>query len=116
MEKNENYTRRRRRVLDKRSYTIPDASLSVRTLIDRTARGLPVNAKLSKHVPLPADGGIMDDFTTGTEEITDVTDAVHYADKIRAEMKHVADEREKARKEAIEAPQTAPPTSSEAPQ
>lgn len=114
MEKNDKYIRRPRRKLDNHSYTIPDASLSVRTLIDRTSRGLPVNARLSKHVPLPQDGGILDDFTSGTEEILDVTDAVQHADKIRAEMKHVAEEREKARKEAIEASQTAPPVSSEA--
>lgn len=101
-------TRRPRRKLDTRSMTIPEASLSIRVLIDRTSKGLPVNARLSKHIPLPADGELMDDYETGTEEILDVTDAVEYADKIRANMQHIADEKEKARKAALEATDPAP--------
>lgn len=111
MEKNELFSRRPRRKLDGRSITTPDCSLSIRVLIDRTAKGLPVNARLSKHIALPPDGELLDDFSTGTEEILDVTDAMEHADKIKAEMKHIADEKEKAMQQAIEAPQTADTTS-----
>ncbi len=97
MEKTEKqYKRHPRRVMSKHSYTIPDASLSVRVLIDRTAKGLPVNAKLSKHIPLPPDGELMNDFDTGTEDICDVTDAVAYVDKIKAEQKYIAEQKQKA--------------------
>lgn len=111
MEKNELFARRPRRKLDSRSITIPDSSLSIRVLIDRTAKGLPVNARMSKHISLPPDGELLDDFTTGTEEILDVTDAMEHADKIKAEMKHIAEEKEKAMQQAAEAPTTAPDVS-----
>lgn len=99
---NETYKRYPRRVLDKHSITIPEASLSVRTLIDRTAKGKPVNARLSKHVPLPDDGTIQDDFETGTEEIIDIVDAVEYSDKIRDELAYIEKQKEEERKKQIE--------------
>ena len=107
------YKRYPRRNLSGGSITTPDASLSVRYLIDRTAKGLPVNARLSKHIPLPPDGMLLDDFETGIEEILDVTDAQAFADKLQAQAKYIADEKEKARKQAIEATETAPPVSDE---
>ena len=104
MEKKDTYIRKPRRKLDTKSITIPDCSLSARVLIDRCAKGLPVNAKMSKHIPLPADGNIDDDWDTGTEEILDVTDAVAFHDKLIAEQKYIQEQKEKARQEAIEAP------------
>lgn len=106
----ETYKRYPRRKLDPRGITIPESSLNIRVLIDRTAKGLPVNARLSKHVPLPDDGMIDDDFETGTEEILDVTDAVEHADKIRKELEYVAKKKEEALQQEIgaEVPKTAP--------
>ena len=112
----ESYKRFPRRKLDKFSLTIPEASLSVRTLIDRTSKGLPVNARLSKHIPLPADGMIDDDWETGTEEILDVVDAEAHADKIRKELAYIENKKEEARQQEIgsEVPKTAPNPNSEA--
>lgn len=101
MEKKDIFSRFPRRKISKETRTIPDASLSIRTLIDRTAKGLPVNAKLSRHIPLPQDGMILDDFETGTEEILDVTDAVEYVDTIRKQQQYIAEEKEKARQEMM---------------
>lgn len=117
MNKVEKYVRKPRRKLDTFSLTIPEASLSVRTLIDRTAKGLPINARLSKHIPLPADGLLPDDFETGTEEILDVTDAVEHSEKIRKELEYIQKKKEEARQQEIgaEVPKTAPNSNSEAP-
>ena len=110
MEKKEKvYRRYPRRVLSKVDYTVPDASLSVRVLIDRMSKGLPVNAKFSKHVPLPPDGDDLNDFEMGTEEITDVTEAVSFIDKIKAEQKYVQEQKQKAIDEAS-GKTDAPPT------
>lgn len=111
------YKRFPRRKLDKHSITLPEASLSVRTLIDRTAEGKPVNARLSKHIPLPDDGIVLDDFETGTEEITDIVDAVEFSDKIRNELSYIEKQKEEARQQEIgvEVPKTAPNSNSEAP-
>ena len=114
MEKKEIYKRRPRRVLDKTNITIPEASLSIRTLIDRTSKGVPVNARLSKHVPLPADGEILDDWDTGTEEIIDVVDAVEHADKIKRDLAYVVKKKEEERQKALGAEEPVPQSSSEA--
>lgn len=101
MKKKESYKRYPRRVLSKKNYCVPDQSLSIRTLIDRVSKGLPVNAKLSKHIPLPQDGQDMNDFVTGTEEIVDVVDAVEHMDRIRSEMKYIQEQKQKQADEAI---------------
>ena len=109
MEKNDIFSRFPKRKCNGPSLTIPDASLSVRVLMDRVAEGKPINSKISRHVPLPPDGPVDDDFETGTEEILDVTDAVQHAEKIRAEMKYVAEEKEKALKESLGKTDPTPP-------
>ena len=90
------YNRYPRRVLSSKDYALPDASLSVRVLIDRVSKGLPVNAKLSKHIPLPPDGDDMNDFEIGSEEVTDVTEAVGLIDKIKADQKYIEEQKRKA--------------------
>lgn len=109
MEKKEVYKRHPRRQFTG-SLTVPDSSLDIRVLINRTAKGLPINAKVSKHIPLPPDGMVLEDFDSGMEEITDVTDMVEFADKLNAERKHIAEQRQKALEEAngVEIPTTAP--------
>ena len=96
MEKKDTYVRKPRRKLDTKSITIPDCSLSARVLIDRCAKGLPVNAKMSKHIPLPNDGMVEDDWETGTEEILDVSDAVAFQDKIIAQQKYIQEQKQKS--------------------
>ena len=113
MEKKDIFSRFPKRKCCGTSITIPDASLSARVLIDRVSEGKPINARMAKHIPLPPDGMIEDDFETGMEDISDVTDAVIYADKIRAEQMHIAKEKEKAIQEQLGA--TPPPVESPTP-
>lgn len=101
MEKKEIYKRFPRRKLDNRSITIPDASLSARVLIDRCAKGLPVNARMSRHIPLPIDGMDRNDFETGTEEILDVSDAVAFEAELLKKQAYIAKKKEEALKAEI---------------
>lgn len=103
------YVRHPRRVLDSKDYCTPECSLSIRTLINRSAQGLPINAKISQHVPLPPDGEDLNDFETGTEEILDVTDAVEHIEKLNADIKHIREQQRKAQEEALKVTNDAPP-------
>ena len=76
----------------------PCSSVSLRTIIDRSTKGLPINAKLPEHQPLPPDGDNMDDWNTGTEEIIDLVDAQQASEKVKAYY----DEQEKKKQEAID--------------
>ena len=85
MIKDKKYYRKPRRTFGA-SITEPNQCLNIRTIIDRLAQGKPVNTEMRQHVPLPPDGMIEDDFETGTEEITDITDAVALQDDINARI------------------------------
>lgn len=104
-------TRHPRRDCSGDNITVPNQSISVRTLIDRVSQGLPINAKLRQHIPLPPDGMVADDFDTGTEEILDVTDAVAFADKIKSEQQYIAEQKQKAKDEAMAKVEPEEPTS-----
>lgn len=93
------------------SITKPFMTTSLRSIIDRTSQGLPINSRIAKHEPLPPDGEDLDDFETGTEEYLDHVDVQHLAEdiekakqKIDEECKQKVDEaRKKAFDEAVEA-------------
>ena len=110
MEKKSIYKRFPRRNFSGHGIAVPDLSLSPRVLLDRISKGLPVNARLSKHIPLPPDGDDINDFTTGIEEITDVTEAVTVIDKIREQQKYIEDEKKKAQEEALGKTEVPPAT------
>lgn len=93
------------------SITKPFMTTSLRSILDRTSQGLPINSRIAKHEPLPPDGENLDDFETGTEEYLDHVDVQHLAEdiekakqKIDEERKQKVDEaRKKAFNEAVEA-------------
>ncbi len=68
-----------------KSLHVPQRTTSLRTILDRASAGLPINAKISQHVPLPDDGENLDDFETGTEEYIDLVDVQELDERIKAE-------------------------------
>lgn len=88
-----------------KSLHVPQRTTSLRTILDRASAGLPINAKVSQHVPLPDDGSDLEDFETGTEEYIDLVDVQNLDERIKAEeARKVAEQRkakEKADKEAF---------------
>lgn len=78
---------------------VPNATTSLRTILDRTGSGLPVNARVAKHVPLPPDGEDMNDFEKGTEEYLDLVDVQQLDERIKAEQQKKYDEQQKKREE-----------------
>lgn len=74
---------------------IPNRTTSLRQVLDRVNAGLPVNAQMAQHQPLPPDGNDLEDFETGTEEYLDLVDVQHLNERIKAQA-------EKARKKQIE--------------
>lgn len=85
---------------------IPNCTTSLRTILDRTSAGLPVNARVAEHVPLPPDGEDMEDFETGTAEYLDLVDVMHLSDRVKAfeeEQKRKQEEEiEKKKKEEFD--------------
>ena len=83
----------------------PQQATSLRAILDRVSQGLPINAKIAKHTPLPPDGDNPDDFDTGTEEYIDLVDVQHLNERIQKQKadaeKAQAEAREKAKKEAF---------------
>lgn len=90
---------------------VPDMTVSLRTILDRANAGLPMNARVAKHEPLPPDGDNMDDFDKGTEEILDLVDAQrvservkkHYDDLEKERQKKVEEEKQKSFEDAVNA-------------
>lgn len=85
----------------------PNQTVSLRAILNRAMSGLPINAKIARHEPLPPDGDNMEDFTTGTEQILDLVDAQEISETIAqryadAEKKQ-REAQEKRRKEEYEA-------------
>ena len=78
---------------------IPNATTSLRTILDRTGAGLPVNARVAKHFPLPPDGDDMNDFEKGTEEYLDLVDVQQLDERIKAEQQKKYEEQQKKREE-----------------
>lgn len=76
----------------------PNQTTSLRAILNRAMSGLPINAKIARHEPLPPDGDDMEDFSTGTEEILDLVDAQEVSDTI---AQRYADA-EKKQREAVE--------------
>lgn len=98
---------RKRRDLHKSpSLFKPNACTSLRVLLDRAVKGLPVNARISEHVPLPPDGDDLEDYDKGTEEILDLVDAQAVSERYeryQAELeKKQAEERERLRNEEFQ--------------
>lgn len=89
-----------------KSLHVPQRTTSLRTILDRASAGLPINAKVTQHVPLPDDGENLDDFDTGTEEYTDLVDVQELDERIKAhEASKVAKQRvakKKAEEEAFQ--------------
>ncbi len=84
----------------------PNQTTSLRTILDRVSQGLPINAKIAKHTPLPPDGDNMEDFDTGTEEYIDLVDVQKLDERIKAQKEEAFrkqnEEREKAKKKAFD--------------
>ena len=88
----------------------PNQSVSLRAILDRTTSGLPVNAKIAQHTPLPPDGDDMDDFETGTAEYIDLVDVQHMSERVQEDFrkkkedaaKKAEEERKKAFDEAVQ--------------
>lgn len=93
MIRDKKYYRKPRRTFN-RSIAEPNQSIQLRTIIDRLANGLPVQTKMREHVPLPPDGELLDDFESGTEEFTDITDVVALQEELQAKFDEQAKERE----------------------
>lgn len=93
MIRDKKYYRKPRRTF-KQSISEPNQSIQLRTIIDRLANGLPVQTKMREHVPLPPDGELLDDFESGTEEFTDITDVVAMQEELQAKFDAQAKERE----------------------
>ena len=83
--KKEERLKRRYTVRDcsKQHYTsAPDAHRSMRSILDRIARGQNINEMPKEHHVLPPDGEDVNDFETGTEEVLDIVDAQRIADRV----------------------------------
>lgn len=93
--------RKRRDCHSQQSLHVPNACTPLRVILDRAVKGLPVNARVSEHVPLPPDGMDMDDFERGTDEILDLVDAQNVSERVEAynEEQKKKQEEEKKRKE-----------------
>lgn len=101
----------RKKQLEKRHYrrswtddiTIPEQTVSLREVLNRTANGQPLNVKIRQHRPLPAVNPSEDDYTTDTEEITDLTDAMSVAQRVTDKMDEMRSKKqEDARKKRDE--------------
>ena len=94
---------RKRRDLHKSpSLFKPNATTSLRVLLDRAVKGLPVNARMSEHVPLPPDGDDLEDFDRGTEEILDLVDAQAISDRYEDYMAEQEKKKEEERKKRLD--------------
>lgn len=82
---------------------LPNMTTSLRTIIDRQAQGLAINAEMREHIPLTPDGDDMDDYDKGTEEYNDLVDIQHLSERIQEakeqQQKRVDDARENQRKD-----------------
>lgn len=85
-----------------KSLHVPQRTISLRTILDRASAGLPINAKVSQHIPLPDDGENLDDFATGTEEYIDLVDVQNLDERIKAEKAKQAAKQAEAKKKAEE--------------
>lgn len=85
-----------------KSLHVPQRTTSLRTILDRASAGLPINAKISQHVPLPDDGENLDDFETGTEEYIDLVDVQELDERIKAEEAKKKAKQAEAKKKAEE--------------
>lgn len=93
MIRDKKYYRKPRRTF-KKSIAEPNQSIQLRTIIDRLANGLPVQTKMREHIPLPPDGELLDDFDSGTEEFTDITDVIAMQEELQAKFDEQAKDRE----------------------
>lgn len=78
----------------------PDQGISLRRILDRLSQGLPCNATMKKHEPLPPDGEDLEDFDTGTEEYVDINDALPVLEKIEQAEAEVKEAQKKAAEDA----------------
>ena len=85
-----------------KSLHVPHRTTSLRTILDRASAGLPINAKVSQHVPLPDDGADLEDFETGTEEYIDLVDVQNLDERIKAEKAKQVAKQAEAKKKAEE--------------
>lgn len=76
---------------------IPNCTTSLRSILDRTSQGLPVNTRVAKHTPLPPDGENLEDFETGTAEYLDLVDVQKLDEKQR---EYYAEQKRKQKEEA----------------
>lgn len=96
--------KRFRREIKGESLVVPSQSVSLREIMDRASKGLPINKRLSEHKPLPPDGENESDFEIGTREFHDLNDVYDLQQEIEqkveeAKAKQKADEEEKAKSE-----------------
>lgn len=91
--------KRFRREIKGPSLTVPSQSVSLRDIMDRAVKGLPINTKLKEHTPLPPDGASDEDFETGTREYIDLNDVYELQQEIE---KKVEEEQQKKKDEEKE--------------
>ena len=91
-----------RRKCNKVNLCKPNQSTSLRAILDRVSMGLPINAKMAKHTPLPPDGDDMDDFDTGTEEYIDLVDVQQLDERIKEQHFKAEEAQRNARDKAKE--------------
>lgn len=104
--KREERLKRRSHLRDcsKQHYTIaPDAHRSMRSILDRIARGQNISEMPREHHVLPPDGEDLEDFDTGTDEIIDIADAQRIAEEVESKMEKFRKDKEDAEKAQKEA-------------
>lgn len=89
-----------RRPCNKVNLCKPQQSTSLRAILDRVSQGLPINAKIAKHTPLPPDGDDLEDFDTGTDEYLDLVDIQHLNERIEKSKEDHEKAQQKAREDA----------------
>lgn len=75
-------------------------AVSLRSILDRVGKGLPCNAKIAQHTPLPPDGDNMEDFDTGTEEYLDLVDVQHLSEKVTKHYEEQVEKQKEAHQKA----------------
>ena len=78
--------KRFRRTIKGNSITVPEMSISLRTIMDKACHGEPINTALRQHKPLPPDNASEEDFETGTREIIDLNDIHQLQQEIEAKV------------------------------
>ena len=94
--------RKRRDLYKSPSLFKPNACTSLRVLLDRAVKGLPVNARMSEHVPLPPDGDDLEDYDKGTDEILDLVDAQVVSERYEQYKAELEKKQEEERKKLLD--------------